>query len=168
MKKIEMVELTENVVKLIGEKWMLISAGNSEKFNLMTASWGGVGFLWNKPVAFIFVRPERYTFSFVEREEYFTLSFFGEEYRKMLTLCGTKSGRDIDKIAETGLSPYFTDLGNPVYREAEITFECRKMYADMLSEDAFIDKSPLSKWYGEKNGLHKMYVAEIVNVWIKN
>lgn len=84
---------------------MLVTAGNAEKFNMMTASWGGLGFLWNRPVAFVFIRPQRYTFDFVERNEGFTLSFFGEEYRKVLQLCGTKSGREIDKVAETKLTP---------------------------------------------------------------
>lgn len=168
MRKIEIGELTDNTIKLISENWMLISAGNQDKFNLMTASWGGTGFLWNKAVAFIFVRPERHTFSFIETETHFTLSFFEQEYKDILTFCGTKSGRDTDKIKETGLTPYFTELGNPVYREAIVTFECRKMYAEMLSDDAFIDKIPLSRWYGENNGLHKMYIAEIVNVWIEN
>ena len=90
---------------------MLVTAGNAEKFNMMTASWGGLGFLWNRPVAFVFIRPQRYTFDFVERNEGFTLSFFGEEYRKVLQLCGTKSGREIDKVAETKLTPICNSIG---------------------------------------------------------
>lgn len=92
MKKIKPEELTDNPIKLIGKDWMLVTAGTPGEFNTMTASWGGVGFLWNKPVAFVFVRHERYTFAFTEREEVMTLSFFDEKYRKALSLLGTKSG----------------------------------------------------------------------------
>lgn len=167
MKKIDPKELAENPIKLIGEEWMLVSSGPKEKFNSMTASWGGIGFLWNKPVAFVFIRPERYTFEFTEQNEFLTLSFFAPEYKKALGVFGSKSGRDTDKVAETGLTPYFTELGNPAYREARIVMECRKMYSEMLSEGSFTDKTPLEKWYGPDNGLHKMYVVEIVNLWIE-
>ena len=95
----------EDALNLIGKQWMLVTAGTSEKFNTMTASWGGLGWLWNKPVAFVFIRPERYTHGFIEASDCMTLSFYGEEYREALKICGTKSGRDIDKVAATGLTP---------------------------------------------------------------
>ena len=167
MKKIDPKELAANPIKLIGEEWMLISSGSKEKFNSMTASWGGMGYLWNKPVAFIFIRPERYTYEFVEKNDFLTLSFFAPEYKKALTIFGSKSGRDTDKVAETGLTPQFTELGNPTYDEARIVIECRKLYSEMLSAESFIDKTAIEKWYGSGNNLHKMYVVEIVNLWIK-
>ena len=95
----------EDALNLIGKQWMLVTAGTSEKFNTMTASWGGLGWLWNKPVAFVFIRPERYTHGFIEASDCMTLSFYGEEYREALKICGTKSGRDTDKVAATGLTP---------------------------------------------------------------
>ena len=94
MKKIDIKALDGNAVSLFDDKWCLITAGNEESYNTMTASWGALGELWNKDVCFAFIRPQRYTKEFVEREEYFTLSFFGEEYKKALTFCGRNSGRD--------------------------------------------------------------------------
>lgn len=156
--------LDENVFKLIGEQWMLVTAGNAEKFNMMTASWGGLGFLWNRPVAFVFIRPQRYTFDFVERNEGFTLSFFGEEYRKVLQLCGTKSGREIDKVAETKLTPFATPSGNMAFEEASLVLDCRKCYIDMIEKGNFIDYETVARWYPHED-FHKMYVAEIIGAW---
>lgn len=164
--KIAPTELADNAIRLIAEDWMLITAGTTEKFNTMTASWGGVGYLWNKPVVTVFVRPERYTFEFVERENTFSVTFFGSEYKKVLALLGSKSGREMDKMHNSGLTPCFTELGTPAFEEARITFECRKLYATMFTESDFIDSSLVAKWYTETSGLHKMYVAEILNVWV--
>lgn len=158
--------LTGNVIELIAQDWMLITAGTPGRFNSMTANWGGVGYLWNKPVAYVFIRPERYTFEFVESFDTFSLTFFGKEYKKVLTLFGSQSGREIDKMNHAELTPYFTELGTPAFEEARITFECKKLYSSMLTEGDFIDPSLIEKWYSEKGGLHKMYVAEIINVWI--
>ena len=97
MKKLEVKDLKENFFEAIGKEWMLVTAGTKEKFNTMTASWGGIGWLWNKPVAFVFIRPERYTYEFVEKNDYLTLSFLGEENKKIHAVCGSKSGRNIDK-----------------------------------------------------------------------
>lgn len=168
MKTIEVNELTDNLIEAIGKEWMLVTSGTREKFNTMTASWGGTGFLWNKPVAFIFIRPERYTFDFIEQNEYLTLSFLGEEHKDIHKICGTKSGRDIDKVKETGLVPVFTDNGSVTFEQSRLTFECRKLYADMIQPEKFIDKSIEGKWYGKGHGgFHKMYIVEIVRVWKK-
>lgn len=102
--KIEPKALDQNVFSLIGDQWMLITAGTKEECNTMTASWGGLGVLWGKPVATVYIRPQRYTLEFVEREDTFTLCFFGEAYRKALALCGSKSGRDVDKVKECGFT----------------------------------------------------------------
>ena len=102
--RIDPKELNQNVFSMIGEQWMLVTAGTAERCNTMTASWGGLGVLWGKPVATVYIRPQRYTLEFVEREDCFTLSFFGEEYRKALALCGSKSGRDVDKVKECGFT----------------------------------------------------------------
>ena len=134
----------------------------------MTASWGGMGYLWNKPVAFVFVRPEGYTYYFVENSDCLSLSFFGKEYRDALTVCGSTSGRETDKIAASGLTPFFTELGTPAFKEAELIIECKKIYADDLKPDSFLDRQPLNSFYGDNGGgMHKMYVCEIVNVWKK-
>ena len=107
-REISVEELKDNPFTLINKDWMLITAGNEKSHNTMTASWGGVGELWGKYVSTIYVRPQRYTLEFVEREDYYSLCFFGPEYRQALNFCGTKSGRDFDKDKETGLTPAST------------------------------------------------------------
>lgn len=159
----------EDAFKLIGEEWMLITAGDSSKFNTMTASWGGLGWLWNRPVAFIFVRPERYTHEFIEQNERLTLSFFKEDYRKALQICGTKSGRDCDKVKEAGLTPLAMESGTTSFEEARLVLDCRKLYKAEMSDSAFIDKAVLERWYSDKpgGGLHTVYVVEIEGVYSK-
>ena len=166
--KIDIKELSENAVKLIGDHWMLISAGERGAFNTMTANWGGMGYLWNKPVVFVFVRPERYTYQFVENHELFSLSFFAAEYKKTLGVLGTKSGRDMDKMGASGLTPVFTESGTPAFSEARIVLECKKLYSDMILAENFIERDILEKWYGGTKGdFHRMYVAEIVGCEMK-
>jgi flavin reductase (DIM6/NTAB) family NADH-FMN oxidoreductase RutF len=160
---ISITELRESPAQMIGQDWMLITAGNSTAFNTMTASWGGLGELWNKQVAFIFVRPQRYTFEFLEREDYFTLSFYDESYRDALTICGTKSGRDTDKVKEAGLTPLPTPYGI-AFGEARLIIECRKIYGDFFHHEAFVDTTIADNIYPQAD-FHKMYVGEIVNVW---
>ena len=158
---------SENAFDLIGKEWMLVTAGNKEKFNTMTASWGGIGWLWNKPVAFVFIRPERYTHDFIERESRLTLSFYKEEYRSILQFCGTKSGRDVDKVKETGLKPAALESGAMTFEQAWLTLDCRKLFKSPMAAADFIDKSILEKWYGPQPGgsLHDVYVVEIEGVY---
>lgn len=106
--EIDIRGIKENAIRLIRDEWALITAGDQKKWNTMTVSWGGIGELWGKDVAMIFIRPQRYTYEFIEREDYFTMSFFEKEYKKALSLCGSKSGRDIDKAKEAGLTPFFS------------------------------------------------------------
>ena len=164
--KLEASDLPDNVIQLIGKEWMLVTAGNENSFNTMTASWGGIGFLWNKPVVYIFIRPERYTREFVDAKGAFTLSFLGEEHKTAHKICGAKSGRDIDKVAATGLTPYFTDLGNPCFEESRLTLECKTLYVTKMDKDHFVDPALSEKWYSAMAGNpHNVYVAEILNAW---
>ena len=153
--------LKESVFSLIGDRWMLVAATDkSGRTNAMTASWGGMGVLWGKKVAFVFIRPQRYTKRFVDEAAKFTLSFFDDSYKKMLGYMGKVSGKDEDKIAKSGLT--VTDRnGAPVFKEASLTLVCRKMYRDTLKEENLIDKSNIEKWYPQKD-YHDVYVAEIV------
>lgn len=157
---------TENAVKLIGKDWMLITARDEKqnKVNAMTASWGAMGVLWNKSVAVCFVRPQRYTYGLVEECERFSLCFFGEEARDALKICGTKSGRDCDKLAMCGLTTEEVD-GVSVIREAHLVLICRKLYADDLKEDCFLDRDLLAN-YAAKD-YHRMYVCEIETALLK-
>ena len=124
--RIDPKELDQNVFSMIGEQWMLVTAGTAERCNTMTASWGGLGVLWGKPVATVYIRPQRYTLEFVERENCFTLSFFGEEYRKALALCGSKSGRDVDKVKECGFTVAGAACGAPYFEEAGLVLVCKR------------------------------------------
>lgn len=162
MKEISIKDLNLNPFLKIGKEWMLITAGNEEAFNTMTASWGGVGVLWNKDVAFTFIRPSRYTYEFTQREEFFSLCFFPEKYRDALTLCGRKSGRDCDKVTEANLTPVFID-GVPCFEEASLVLICRKMYAQEMSKDCVISEE-IAKHYGEDEPYHTFYVGEIVKI----
>lgn len=164
-KKINASEINENSFKLIGKDWMLVTAGNSNKLNTMTASWGGVGVLWNKNVAFSFIRPQRYTLKFMEENDYYTLSFFSDEYKKALTFCGRNSGRDCDKIKETGLTALF-DENAPYFDEAKLVLVCKKLYVQDMTMECFVDKSLINNNYPDKD-YHKVFIGEIVKVLSK-
>lgn len=158
---------SENAFNLIGKEWMLVTAATSNGLNTMTASWGGIGWLWNKPVAFVFIRPERYTHEFIEASDRMTLSFYTEEYRKALQLCGTKSGRQIDKVKETGLTPVELESGAVTFAQARLTLDCRKLFKSSMQPNNFLDKSILERWYNDKPGgsLHDIYVVEIEKLY---
>lgn len=165
-RKVQPKDLDVNPIELIGDRWMLVTAGTMEKFNTMTASWGAMGELWNKPVGFVFIRPQRYTHEFTQNEDMMTLSFFDPAYRPALTLCGNTSGRNTDKIAKTGLTPYRTEKGGIAFQEAKMVLECRKLYANKLAKESFTDAKIPAKIYPEGD-FHTMYVVEIVNAWVK-
>ena len=168
MKEIKASELKDNLFEAIGTEWMLVTAGDEDNFNMMTASWGGTGILWGKEVAFIFIRPERYTYEFIEAGSTVTLAFLGKDNKGVHSVTGSKSGRNTDKVAETGLVPVVTAKGNITYQQARLTLECHKLYADTIDEDNFIDKTLVGRWYGGSHGgFHKMYVLEIDHVWVK-
>lgn len=161
MKEINIREIPESPVELINDGWGLVSAGNENAFNMMTVSWGALGEIWNKDVAIIFIRPQRYTFEFLEKEELFTLSFYPEECREALTVCGRTSGRDGNKAEKAGLTPVFTD-GTVTFKEAKYTLVCRKAAGQILSAEGFIDPSINSHYNGD---CHKMYIGEILKVY---
>jgi len=168
MKKIEPELIKDNFIEIIGKEWMLISAGDKNKFNTMTANWGGAGYLWNKPVVFVFVRPERYTHHFIEEKGSFTISFLGEENKKIHAVCGSKTGREIDKIAETGLIPVFTPNGNPTFEQSRLTLDCKILYSTKMEKSKFLDPALSEQWYNSTKGnFHTVYVAEITDAWEK-
>jgi flavin reductase (DIM6/NTAB) family NADH-FMN oxidoreductase RutF len=160
-------ELHDNFFDLIRNDWMLVTAGDMGSFNTMTASWGTIGVLWNKPIAICFVRPHRYTFEFTERNECFTLSFFDYQYREVLDFCGTHSGRDIDKVSQTGLRPTETPLGNISFEQARLVLECRKIYADFLKSENFMLKEVADRNYPRQD-FHKFYIGEIIGCYVRD
>lgn len=161
-KSVDPKQLNQNFFSAIGDQWMLITAGTQEKCNTMTASWGGLGILWGGPVATCYIRPQRYTKEFVDREEYFTLAFFGEEYRKALSLCGSKSGREVDKVKECGFTVRAAACGAPYFEQAELVLVCRKRFAQDM-DPANIPEDIKEKWYPNQD-YHTMYIGEIVEV----
>ena len=165
-KEISADEFNANVTRLIGSEWMLITAGTKDYYNTMTAAWGGIGFLWNMPVVFTFVRPQRFTFEFTEKHPTFTLSFFEKEYKKALSYCGTKSGRDVDKAKETGLSVLETESGNIAFEQASIIIESTKLYFDDIKKANFIIPEIDKKVYPLED-YHRMYIGRIDHIFKK-
>ena len=165
LKRIDPKTIGKNVFSLIGDQWMLITAGTAEACNTMTASWGGLGVLWGAPAATCYIRPQRYTKEFVDREAFFTLSFFGEEYRQALSLCGSKSGRDVDKAAECGFTVKAAECGAPYFEEAELVLVCRKRFAQPM-DPALIPEDVKERWYPARD-YHTMYIGEIVEAYQK-
>lgn len=167
MKEINVSELQFNPMTMIAKEWMLVTAGNRDRgYNTMTASWGHLGSIWGHggglPTAVIYLRPQRYTKEFVDREELFTICVFPEAYKKDLGYLGRVSGRDEDKVAATSLTPVF-DGEYTYFAEAKLVLVCRKLYQSTLQEDGFIDKSILTDNYPNRD-LHDMYIGEIVKV----
>ncbi len=157
-----------NVFDTIGKEWMLVCAGNKEHFNMMTASWGCLGWLWNKPVAVVFIIPERFTHGIIEENGFMTLSFLGnsEEARKIYNFCGPRADAIWIRQRKPGLIPVETDNGSIAFEQSRLTLECRKLYKDNMTAEKFLEKD-LLQWYGAKGGFHDVYVVEITNAYKK-
>lgn len=158
-------ELNKNSFEMIGKDWMLISAEKEGKVNTMTASWGGLGVIWNKNVVTVYIRPQRYTKEFIDNSDTFSVSVLGNEYRKELSYLGTISGRNENKIEKVGLT-VIEDNNTPYFKESNIVIICRKLYAQDLKADGFVDSSLINKNYIEGD-FHTMYIGEIEKVLIK-
>lgn len=162
-KEISAKEIKENFIDKIANEWMLISAGDESGYNMMTASWGFMGEMWGKDTAVAMIRPQRYTMQFVNDNDYYALSFYGEN-KDIHKVCGSKSGRDVNKTELTGLSPVFAN--NTVYfSQAKLVIICKKLYVDSIKEEKFTDNEPL-KWYENKD-FHNMIFGSIEKVLIK-
>jgi flavin reductase (DIM6/NTAB) family NADH-FMN oxidoreductase RutF len=166
-------EFAGSPVRRISDEWMLITAGNvgadKENWNTMTASWGGLGELWGKHVAFMFIRPTRQTFSFANQNELFTLSFFDKAHHRALEIAGSKSGRDIDKAAECHITPIVFSGGAidgaVGFKEAGEIIICKKLYEHDFDPAKFLDPA-IEKLYSEKD-YHRMYIGEVIAVKAK-
>lgn len=156
-----MMHLEADVFQKFDRQWALVTAGTAAHYNTMTVSWGGLGTLWSRPVATVYVRPNRYTYEFMEQSDYFTVSFFPGDCRPALTLLGTRSGRDGDKVAQAGLTPLALEQG-VTFREAETTLLCRKLYWQDL-DPARVPAEVLRQFYADEP-LHRMYIGEVVEV----
>jgi len=165
MKKIEPKNFTTEIFDLWDEQWLLLSSGDFKagRYNAMTVAWGGFGIMWNLPIAMVVVRPSRYTFEFINEYDSFTLCAFPNDYKKALTLLGTKSGRDGDKIRESGLTPMVNDaVAAPAYREAILTLACRKLYYSDFDPSHFLDARIERQYNGQD--YHRMVYGEVLQI----
>lgn len=167
MKEITAAQLQINPVSAISDGWMLLTAGCEERgYNTMTCSWGHIGSIWGHgetaATAVCYVRPQRYTKEFVDREMLYTLCFFPEGYKKQLAYLGSHSGRDGDKVAHVGLTPVFGE-GFTYFAEAELVLVCRKLYRAPLVGEGFLDKKVLEDNY-PKRDLHDLYIGRIEKI----
>jgi flavin reductase (DIM6/NTAB) family NADH-FMN oxidoreductase RutF len=153
-------DLRDNAFQAIGQDWMLITAATPAGYNTMTASWGAWGELWDRRVCFCFVRPQRHTYTFMEQAAFYTLSFFDEAHRAALDFCGAHSGRDVDKIAATGLTPVRGPKGIVYFEQARLVFVCRKLYRQSVDPACFVDPALPAGVY-PKHDYHRMYVGEV-------
>ena len=163
--KIDITEESFNPFSKIGKDWFLVTAGNKESFNTMTASWGFMGVMWNKNCVVTAIRPQRYTKEFVDKNDCFTISFFDEEQKDALKFCGSHSGRDCDKMEKTGLVPVELE-GNVTFEQAKTVLVCKKLYAQEMTGNGFVDKTLVDSNYKEGD-FHTAYYGEVVGAYIK-
>ena len=165
-KQVEPKTVRDNIFKLIGGDWMLVTSGEKDNFNTMTASWGAMGVLWNKEIAISFIRPQRYTYKFANKYDIFTLSFFDEKYKEALKYCGSHSGRDVNKIAIAGLNPIFNESGGIYFNEAKLVMICKNIYFDDIKPENILDRSIFNIY--PKKDYHRMFIGEIKHCLVKN
>ncbi len=164
-KEIKPDELEKSPFRLIGKEWMLITAEKDNKVNTMTASWGGFGFMFDKNIVYIVIRPQRYTKEFVDNADTFSLTFFDKGFKKQLGYLGTVSGRNENKVSKANLTIQHSD-STPYFEEANIAIICKKIYAQDFKPECFITSELATKWYPEKD-YHTLYIAEIEKILIK-
>ena len=145
--------------KEIGENWGILTGQSEQGFNSMTVSWGAAGVLWGRPSVFVFVRPQRHTFGFMNAGERFSLALMPEGYHGKIAVFGSKSGRDVDKYAVSGLTAREWD-GVRFCDEAETVFICRKTAAGDFTADWFVDPTIGPEDYPNKD-YHRVFIGEI-------
>ncbi len=166
-KEIDITHLNKNVVDLFKNRWALVTAGDKDALNTMTVSWGAVGELWGKDMATLYIRPQRYTEEFLNKNDYLTVSFYPDDMKKQIHgVCGSKSGRDVDKVKECNLTPVFDEKA-PYFNEAQIVLVCKKAAKSRFNPDEFLDGEIDEKWYPQ-NDYHFIYYAEIEKVLVKD
>ena len=162
-KTIDPRSIKDNLIKCLAEEWALITAGGSDNYNMMTASWGFFGEMWGSDSIAMVVRPQRYTMDFIENNDYFTVSFYGDK-KDVHKICGSKSGREVNKTKETGLTPVSNDK-YVYFKEARMVLIVKKQFVQQMKEEAFTDKTVIDKWYPEKD-YHNMIIGKIEKVLI--
>lgn len=166
-REIDPVTMDGNPFQMIGFDWMLITAGSMESWNTMTASWGGFGHLWDRNVTYCFIRPQRHTFNFIEKDEFYTFSFFPSKYRNALTYCGTHSGKDVDKAKEAGLTPVKGKFDTVYFEEARLVVICKKLYTHDMERKLILQSAITDEYYPPDNDIHRMYIGEVMTCLVK-
>ena len=167
LERAELETLTPEVLKVFGRQPPLLTAGDRSGLNTMTIGWCQLGCLWSQPVCTVFVRPERYTDQFMESHDYFTVSVLPPELKKIAAFCGSRSGRDVDKVKECGLTVRYGSGDAPFFDEAEWALVCRKLYVQDMDPAAVLDREIILPYYGEKGGWHRIYVGRVEEVYKK-
>lgn len=164
LKPVNARDLSVEALRLFTGRTPLLTAGDKTACNTMTIGWGGLGSLWQKPACTVYVRPSRHTFQFMESHDYFTVSVLPRDRKDILSLCGTKSGRDVDKIAVCGLTLCHGAGDAPFFDEAELVLVCRKLYAQDMRPECAVDTGAAAQFYTEGDW-HRMYVGEVVEAY---
>lgn len=170
-KQIEAFDYAGHICKAM-RKGILLTTKSGDKVNTMTIGWGKIGIEWNKPVFIAYVRETRYTKQMLEENGEFTVNVpYGEFDTKILSVCGTKSGRDTDKITELNLSLVDSDMISvPGIRELPLTLECKVIYKQKQELSALPD-NVIERFYPAVNedgfrDYHIAYYGEILNAYI--
>jgi len=165
MKKIDPEKLVLKIVHLFDKQWLLLTSGTFDDCNMMTISWGSIGCMWNRPFVQIVVRPQRYTYEYLEKSDSFTLCAFPDKFRNSLRFLGSKSGRYGDKLSLTDLTPKKSSkISAPAYNEANLILECRKIYYQDLDPQGFLDKTIQNNY--PINDYHRVYYGEILAAFV--
>jgi flavin reductase (DIM6/NTAB) family NADH-FMN oxidoreductase RutF len=154
------------VVSAWKDRGFLLAAGDfaSGSYNLMTVGWGGLGRMWRRPMAMIMVRPTRYTYTFFQKHRDFTLNRFPASFADKLSYCGSHSGREVDKVRQTGLTPIASErVTAPSFEEAELILECRTSYFSDFDPGHFL-ADYIEENYPKKD-YHRLFFGEILAVF---
>ena len=167
MHPVDLKTLSPDIFRVFMEKNALLTAGDRSEFNTMTIGWCQLGTIWNVPACTVYVRPERYTYEFMENHDYFTVAVIPADRRDIMKLCGSKSGREVDKAAQCGLTTAYGAGDAPYFEQAELVLVCKKLYAQDLDASHITDGGPIESFYGKAGGWHRLYIGEVVEAYSK-
>ncbi|MBR5520727.1 MAG: flavin reductase [Oscillospiraceae bacterium] len=156
-----MKNFMEKAFRLYNNEWALVTAGPVDNFNTMTISWGGLGTLWNRPVATVYVKPIRYTHGFMDANDYFTVSFYDEQHKEALAYLGSHSGKDEDKVATAGFTPV-TVGESTTFAQAKITLLCKKVYRQDMTVET-MPQFAIDRYYTDEEP-HTIFIGEVVDI----
>ena len=165
-KKIDIRDYAGQIIEAM-RSGVLLTTKVGDKVNSMTIGWGTLGIIWERPVFVAYVRRQRYTREMLDKCREFTINVpVGEYRRKILGICGSKSGRDMDKIKAAGLTLVEPEVINtPGIKELPMTLECRVLYSQEQESDPFNDEIT-RQFYTMETGDHFSYYGEIVSAYI--